>query len=283
MTERNFFGADGVQAEYAQARVVIVPAPLERSVCYGAGTRGGPQAILTASAQMETYDERERRPFDLDGIHTQAALEFSGTGEEAVARVEGVLRGIFADGKFGLTLGGEHTVAVGAVAAARRVWPDIGVLQIDAHADLRDRYLGDPYNHACTMRRIRDLGIPVVSCGVRSLSREEAVWLEEQGERVPLEGDRDLEGRWIDELVARLPGRVYLTFDIDGLDPAVAPGTGTPEPGGLTYREAERLITAVGRSRTLVGADLCEVAPISGQTVTEFTAARLVARMISSC
>ena len=131
------------------------------------------------------------------------------------------------------------------------------------------------------MRRIRDLGVPVVSCGVRSLSFEEATWLEERGERVPLEGDRDLEGRWIEDLVARLPERVYLTFDIDGLDPAVAPGTGTPEPGGLTYREAESLIQAVARSRTLVGADLCEVAPIPGQTVTEFTAARLAARLIS--
>ncbi|MBI4614441.1 MAG: agmatinase [Planctomycetes bacterium] len=283
MPERaRFFGGLVPEPPYPEARVVILPAPLERTVCYGKGAGRGPEAILAASAQIEDFDEASWRKISDAGIHTLPIPDLPEDPALAVERIAELALPVFLDGKFLVTLGGEHTVAAGAVRAAWSVWPDLGVLSLDAHADMRDSYQGTPWSHACTMRRIVEKGIPVEWCGLRSLSAEEAAWFDERGVRPRLDRERDREGRWIEELVAALPARVYLSIDIDGLDPACAPGTGTPEPGGLSFRAAERQLSAVASARHLVGADVCEVAPIAGQTVTESTAARLVGRIVAS-
>ena len=196
-----------------------------------------------------------------------------------VARVERAVAWILEQGKLPVVLGGEHSITTGAVRAVVRRYPGLSVLQIDAHADMRERYLGSPHSHACVMRRVREM-VPAVSVGVRSLSEEEAGDLEAQP--VPLWSVRQfraLEGRW-EPILAALTDHVFVTFDLDGLDPSALPATGTPEPGGLDWYEAVDLLRAVSKRSRIVGFDVVELAPLPGQVASDFLAARLVYRLI---
>lgn len=269
------------QAPLDRAKFVILPAPFEKTVSYGGGTRNGPRAILEASAQVELWDEETGIDLLTIPVHTLGVPRL-GTDPEAAARaLEAEAARALDGGRFLLTLGGEHSVSLGPLRAVKRVHPEVGILQIDAHTDMRQEYGGTRFSHACIMRRAADdLGLPVVAVGIRAVSPEEVPYIREKGLKPFFAHALDPDRRWVRDAVAKLPQKVYVTFDIDGLDPAYAPGTGTPEPGGLSYRDALTLLREVTRARKVVSADIVEVAPIPGSHVTEFTAARLAAKIM---
>jgi agmatinase len=276
---QNFGGLDPEFSALAVARAAVLPVPYDLTTTYQGGTRLGPRAILTASQNMELWDE-EIGAIYRAGIHTLAELEPAAEGPAAmVARVEQAVDWILEQGKLPAILGGEHSITAGAVRAAARHHPGLSVLQIDAHADMRDSYLGSPHSHACVMRRVREL-VPAASVGIRSMSEEEARHLESHP--APLWSVRQfraLQGRW-EPILSALSGEVFVTFDLDGLDPSALPATGTPEPGGLDWYEAVDLLRAVSERARIVGFDVVELAPLPGQVASDFLAARLVYRLI---
>ncbi len=300
----NFLGLPPDVSDYRTARFALLPIPYEATTTFGTGTRDGPRAIITASQQVELYDEGLGREAYAAGVATLEPLEPDARGPEAMlTRVFNAARRIVRDGKFLIAVGGEHSVTAGLVRAVQTRHPGLSVLQIDAHADLRDEYQGTPYSHAAVMRRIHDLGVPAVGVGIRNYSREEARFIRREHKLI-LSAERcraDAPGRsdqitanapihasersrasraWIGEAVGGLTDHVYVTIDIDGFDPAYAPGTGTPEPGGLDWYQVTELLAAVARSRQIVAADVVEVRPIPPNNVTEFLAAKLIYRLI---
>ncbi len=265
------------------ACVAIVPIPYEKTVSYGGGTRRGPVAIRTASEQVEYYDEvLEREP-------NRAGLTAEPLGDprrvsalaprQMIARYAEIVGRHFDAGRFPVVLGGEHTVTLAPFAAAIDRFPDLHVLHLDAHADLRDEYHGDPYSHACVARRMVERA-PVVQVGIRSYDRAQAEALP----KLPVKMLRAHEirgGADIVKYAARhLGDPVYLTIDLDVFDPSIMPATGTPEPGGLLWHEIDALMAWVFAKRTVVGMDLVELAPIRGLHAPDFLAARLLYRCI---
>ena len=277
----NFLGLDSQASDYAAARFVVLPIPYEATTSYGTGTRAGPRAIITASQQVEWYDEGLGRVVPSEPVATLAPLEPDARGPEFMhQRIYRAARRVVRDGKFLISLGGEHSITSGLVRAVQQRHKKLCVLQIDAHADLRDQYQGSPYSHACVMRRVHELGVPSVGVGIRSYSTEEARFI--RSAKIPIFSARACceKKDWIDEIVAQLAPQVYVTIDIDGFDPAYAPGTGTPEPGGLNWFQITDLLAAVARQCSVVGADVVEVQPLPHGNVTDFLAARLVHRLI---
>ncbi len=275
----NFGGLDDEHAALESAKAVVLPVPYDFSTSYQGGTRWGPDAILAASRNMELWDDELGATYRA-GIHTMPPLEPTALGPEAMAeRVETAVGWILDHGKLPAILGGEHSITAGAVRAAAKRFPKLSVLQLDAHADMRDEYLDSPYSHACVMRRIRE-HVPASSVGIRSMSEEEAEYL--ASHPAPIWSTRQfraLRGDWAPILDSLGPD-VFVTFDLDALDPGVLPGTGTPEPGGLDWFEAVDLLRAVSERSRIVGFDVLELAPIPGQVASDFLAARLVYRLI---
>jgi agmatinase len=275
----NFAGLEPEFSSFETSRVAVLPVPYDFSTSYQGGTRWGPQAIVAASRNMETWDEELGATYRA-GIHTLRELEptASGPGEMA-RRVETALDWILGAGKLPVMLGGEHSITAGAVRAAKRRFPNLSVLQLDAHADMRDTYLDSPDSHACVMRRIREL-CPAASVGIRSMSEEEAAHLEAHPEPIwSVRAFRALRGDATPILDA-LTDDVFITFDLDGLDPSYLPGTGTPEPGGLDWYECTDLVAAVAAKKRIVGFDVVELAPLPGNVASDFLAARVTYRMI---
>ncbi len=256
-----------------QAFFHILPVPYEATVSYGGGTANGPEAILAASRQLELWDG-----FSIPaekGICTWQAVESQPTPQTQMAAIEQAVAAILPFG-MPVLLGGEHSITTGALQALKERYGTFGVVQFDAHADLRDTYEGSPYSHACVMHRTLDLGLPVFQIGVRSLSPEE----------VKLRLERKI--GFLDAytlhttplpttiLPSNFPQNIYISFDVDGLDPSVIPGTGTPEPGGLSFMQAMLLLQKIISERNTIGFDVVELAPLAGQHISEFAAARLV-------
>lgn len=270
----------------ASARAVVIPFGLEASVSYGGGTAAGPAAILAASQQLELYDEELGREVYLDyGVAALKEPAIARPIAKALDQLDGLVESVLADGKFPFVLGGEHSLTAGAVRPLARRHSDLVVLQFDAHADLRDGYLGEHFSHAAAMRRVLELGpgVSVVSVGIRAISKGEVEFYEANRDRIAIHWAKD-QAHWdVEEIVRPLIGRpVYVTFDIDALDAAVMPATGTPTPGGLGYGQSlailKRACAAAGR---IVGADLVEFAPIQGFQAYDFTAAALAYKMLS--
>jgi agmatinase len=278
----NFLGIPDDEARYEDARGVVVPVPWEATVSYGAGTAKGPAAILDASRYVELYDEVLREePYRRGGIHTAPAVDVSGGDPVAfLDGLESVAARLFADGKFPMFLGGEHSLTTGPVRAAKAAFEDLSVLQLDAHADLRESYEGTPWSHACVMRRVHELGVPVVPLGIRAISVEEAEFL--QDEDMPVFwSHRIAHGEeWMDTVLNTLSETVYITFDVDYFDPALIPATGTPEPGGGFWHETMRFLGYVFQDKNVVGMDVVELAPIEGLHAPDFVIARLVHRCL---
>lgn len=275
----NFGLLEDEHQRYATSSSVILPVPFERTTSYGKGTAKGPAAIIAASHQVEWYDEELRREPYLQGIHTAepvrpAATDMAGALEE----IEAAARRHLLAGKFLVTLGGEHSLTSAPVRATRAVHGDIGVVQFDAHGDLRDSYEGSPYSHASVMRRlVDDLGLPTLAVGLRAISKEEGDLIRVR--RLPViwgyELDRLTMEAWR-EALNRLPPKIYLTFDLDFFDPALIPATGTPEPGGGTWWPTLRLLRELFVRKEVVAMDVVELAPIEDFPASDFTAARLV-------
>jgi agmatinase len=292
------FGFLNLPEEFQRAdtsRVHVLPVPLEETVSYGGGTRRGPQAIIDASKQVELFDRAFRGEAALSyGIHTLPAVSIEpGPIEAVLDRIQAAVAAIAAAGRLPVVLGGEHTVTLGpvrALHAAHRGAADapLAVVQVDAHADLRDAYHRSPYSHACVMRRlVEETGCALTQVGVRSLCAEEDAFIRDHSGSVRTffadEIHADASGGWLAELSDRLRGRrVYLTIDVDGLDPSIVPATGTPEPGGLSWRQAMALLEALtGAAEEIVGIDCVELAPLPGLHAADFAAAKLLYRAIS--
>ena len=283
--ERSFLGLPAHDAgPPGEARAVIIPFPLEATVSYGRGTSQGPEAIIAASPELEFFDEEFWcEPFRRIGIATLEVAPPSQSVETALREVEALARLVLEAGRFPLILGGEHSITAGAIRPVAARFPGLVVLQIDAHADLRDSYLGSPFSHASAMRRVLDhQGVSLVSLGIRAISAEEIPFLEANRHRIHMHFAKDKHGWSLDGIMAPLAGRpVYLTFDVDGLDASLMPATGTPEPGGLFFDEAVDVIRAAARAGTIVGADVVELAPIPGLHACDFTAAKLAYKIIA--
>ncbi len=268
-------------SEYARSRVVVWPLPYERTTTWGKGTSRGPRAILDASAYVEYYDdELDWEPFHV-GIHTLPETDVSDATEQAgLDQLYENAGRYFSDGKFILALGGEHSLSTPIIRAAKDKYPDLSVLQIDAHADLRDTYEGTPHSHACVMRRVVEI-CPAVQVGIRSISREERDAV--SGLPSEIFYARDIVGNtdWIERAVGALTDCVYLTIDVDGFDPAIMPATGTPEPGGLAWYEVLTLIRHLAQTRKIVGADIVELMPLEGQHASDFLCAKLAYKIVS--
>jgi agmatinase len=267
------------------SRVHVLPVPWEATVSYGQGTRDGPQAIIAASQQVELYDPNlDAEPALSYGAYTLPSLLPTYESHGAmIDRIAEATADIARHGKLPLLLGGEHTISLGGVRGVLRVLGGpVDVVQIDAHADLRESYQGTPYSHACVMRRIfeEDAG-RLIQVGIRSFSMEEAHFARANHGRIHMWTAADIRSRgtdsWLPEIAEMLAGRrVWLTIDVDGLDPSVIPSTGTPEPGGLSFREAVALAETVARAGKVIGMDCVELAPRPGLHMSEFAAARLL-------
>ncbi len=265
---------------YEGAKFVVIPVPYDLTSTYQSGSRRGPGAILDASAYMELYDDELRKETFLAGIHTLSPLEVDASGPAGmVETVRRAVAGVFADRKIPVMLGGEHSITFGAVQAAKEAFPGLTVLQFDAHADLRDAYQGTPFSHASVARRITGI-CPLVQVGIRSLSIEEAEYLP-TGPVKSYSADFLFDRKDALETIFRdLEGDLYLTVDLDVLDPAVMPSTGTPEPGGIAWRDLTRLIRLASERCRIRGFDVVELAPIPGMVAPDFLAAKLIYRIM---
>ena len=277
----NFGGLEPAYAAYEGSNVVIVPVPYEATTSFRAGTKDGPLAIIKASRGLELYDDDIRaEPYSI-GIHTLDELDLSMVSVEYPhAQLEELIEALIQDGKFPIVLGGEHSISLGPVRAFRNHFPDLTVLQLDAHADMRDTFQGTPFSHACIARRISEI-CPIVQVGIRSMSLEEGEFLQQgQGENVLSAADLVSGRRSFAEFLAKLSDNVYITVDIDVFDPAEMPAVGTPEPGGVSWYQVLDILRAVFDSRNVVGFDLVELCPIPGNITPDFLAAKLVYKMI---
>lgn len=280
-----FGGIEGQTDDLNQANIVVLPLCYEQASSYGEGSGQGLYHILGASRQLEALDEETGLDWRRCRIHTLAPLIPPFDPEMAIPAMQKAARAVLARNKFLLSLGGDHAVCIGPIMAAAEKHAGLGVLQIDAHLDLRDEWHGSRYNHACVMRRVvADMGLAVAQVGIRSFSPEEYAFVQAQG-LTPfyahaIYADDD---SWMDQAIGLLPQKVYLTLDLDGLDPGVLPGTGTPEPGGLTYRQLVRLLQKVGQQREVVAADINELVKIKGTRVSEYTAAKIATKIFIYC
>ena len=276
-----FGGTTPTTTDFANARVVILPVPLDRTTSYVSGTRNGPHEILVASSHIELWDEETQTDVHSIGIYTLPEMEFPFAGmDEVVCEIRRVASELVKRDKFPLVLGGEHSITPAVVGAVAAKHPRLSVLQIDAHADLRDSFMGTPHNHACAMRRTLDFA-PTTQVGIRSLSPEEAAAAPSLRTTMFYDYNMRDDPRWIDRVVESLTDTVYITIDVDGLDPAIMPATGTPEPGGLSWYETLALLRAVIERRTVVGCDIVELSPMAGHVAPNFLCAKLIYKILS--
>ena len=279
----NFGGiAEEEFSSFDNSRIIVWPVSYEGTVSYGGGTGKGAAAIIDASRNMELYeDETDAEVYKL-GIHTVDESPSIDSPERMMNSLYERAHQLVGSGKFVTMIGGEHSVSAPVIRAHAEKYPNLSILQIDAHADLRDTYDGTPYSHASIMARVvKDLKIPAVQVGIRSISAEEARALDDLPTRIFWA--RDIVGRddWWDDAVEGLTENVYLTIDIDGLDPSLVSATGTPEPGGLGWYDAVGLIRTLARNRNVVGMDLTEYSYVEGQSASAFLCAKLIYKTLA--
>ena len=267
------------------ARYRIIPVPYERTVCFLGGTAKGPDAILDVSDQMEHFDEELFCDITRHGIATFPPIPSADTPEKMFEQIYQTVKQevYFQPGKFPIFIGGEHSITSPIVRAAAEFYSTISVLQLDAHADLRDSYIGGKFSHASAMRRVLEITPYLVQVGIRSFCEEEYRECPQQIETliIPKMLTQDIES-CITNILDSLTEHVYITVDIDVFDPAYTPGTGTPEPGGLDWFQVTSILRHVCKTKHVVGTDVVEVSPLGGNNViTEFLAARLVAKIIA--
>ena len=277
----SFGGTKPESRSFDDSRVVILPVPLDRTTTYVPGTSSGPREILQASAHMELWDEEIGVDVHGIGIYTMPEMELPFDAiKEALDEIGRIATAIMARDKFLVTLGGEHSITPAIVRAAAARHDGLSVLQIDAHADLRDSYMGPRWNHACAMRRSLEHA-RCTQVGIRSLSPEEARVASALSTKIFYDFNMRQDARWIDRVVESLSDAVYLTIDCDGFDPAVMPAVGTPEPGGLSWYEMLALLKAVLTRKRVVACDVVELCPIPGNIAPNFMCAKLVYKILT--
>ncbi len=274
----NFGALPEEYTAYEGARVVIQPIPFDGTSTWGKGADKGPMALLEASANMELYDiETDTEPYTI-GIATMESLPCDGTVEQMVAASYESTKKQISNGKYVVSIGGEHSVSIGPILAHAAEYEDLTVLQIDAHTDLRQEYEGSKYNHACVMARAREVA-SIVQVGIRSMDSSELEGL--QRERVFWAHEIVGQTGWEQRAIDLISPRVYITIDLDGFDPAVLSNTGTPEPGGLEWHPTLRFLRRVFETREVVGFDIVELCPTENAKPSSFLAAKLLYRMLS--
>jgi len=284
--KNNFLGIGEKFSSYDNSRIVILPVPYEKTTSYGKGTLIGPQKILEASHFVEFYDEEMNRElcFEL-GISTLNKLEINNiNSKKALTTIYKKVLKLLDDGKFVVSLGGEHTISQAPIKAYFERYNNLSILQIDAHSDLRQTYEGNKYSHACVMARVAEFTKDIHQVGIRAQDIVEAEFI--RNNKIKIYYMRDIqEGKhtknWQKKIAENLNENVYITFDVDGFDPAVIPATGTPEPGGLFWDETMKLIKLIGKTKNIIGFDVVELAPSKFQKASDFTAAKLVYKILN--
>lgn len=279
----NFLALEDEFSNFKKSKAVILPVPYDKTTTYIHGTSGGPEAILDASRYLERFDDEINQETFRIGIHTAESLDLSAASpEEMVAKVHASMGEIFKANKFPVMLGGEHSVSVGAVQAAKDAYPNVSVLHLDAHYDMRDIYFGSKLNHGCAARRMTEI-CPLVQIGVRSVSKEEKDFLATGANgRVKTISVYDIldTPMWKDAASNALTENVYISIDMDFFDPSIVPAVGTPEPGGMGWYETLDLLKEVAKDRKIIGFDVVELCPIKGQVASDFLAAKLLYKLL---
>ncbi len=280
-TFNNFLGLSPELSSSKTAKAALIQAPLENTTSFQHGTSRGPEAFISASQQVELYDIESGLDFSTVGVTTFDKPAFDGKkSEECVNIIEADVQKALDLGLWPMTVGGEHTITLGPIRAIKKKYPDVSVLQIDAHADLRESYEGSIYSHACIMKRIFDLGIPFASVGIRNYSKDEATLIAKHQLKIFHDFEIIRDGLNPEKICSNLTKNVYVTVDIDGFTPSECPGTGTPEPGGITWWHAITLFKYVFKNYNVVGMDINEIMPLQSSARTEFFAAKLAYKML---
>jgi agmatinase len=276
----NFLGLPDEYSSLEKSKVVILPVPYEATTSYQAGTRDAPHEIIWASRNVELYDEELEKETYRIGIHTlDEMIPVLGNADAMMEELYEVSKQIVAENKFQVTLGGEHAITSPLVRAHLEKWSDLAVLQIDAHADLRDSFEGSKHSHASALRRVVEM-CPVVHVGIRNISKEEVDALPTLRSTIFFMKDIERDPDWYKKVVDALPEHVYFTIDIDGMDGSLMPATGTPEPGGLTWRNIMDLSRELTRRKKVVGLDLVELCPQGGAKAPAFLCAKMIYKIL---
>jgi len=282
MKENSFlpFNFGGIKnQDFKKAKVVVVPVPFEATTSYLSGTRKGPRAIIEASGQIEEiWGEKYSSKIEKEKlIFTTKEIELTNNPKEAISGLSEFLKGIFKKDKIPFILGGEHTITLAGVKAAKEKYKDLSVLQLDAHPDLRDEYLGQKFSHACVMRRIREFGVPITALGIRSIDCDVAEFIKREkiknlflAPKLPVE-----------KILNSLSKNVYLTIDFDFFDPSIMPSVGTPQPGGYFWQETIDFLEKLCQRKNVIAADFVEFCPIPGFIAPDFLAAKLIYKLMS--
>jgi agmatinase len=280
----NFLGLPAENSSYKTSKYAVLPLPYDATVSFRTGSREGPLAIIAASRQVELFDIKLGKEIFHPGVATLEPMEPDARGPEyTMNEIFRYAKKVVGDGKFLLSLGGEHSISSALVKAVKTKYKKVSVLHIDAHSDMRESWQESPYSHACVIRRIHELGVKTASVGIRNISEGEFKYIKKTkqcvitAEEIRMGTNPD----WIRQAIDTLTDEVYVTIDIDGFDPSIAPATGTPEPGGLDWYHVTSLLETLARTKKIVAADIVEVLPASGQVVTEFLAAKLGAKIIA--
>jgi agmatinase len=277
-----------IQSSYEESKVVILPIPYEATTTYRKGCEHGPDAILNASDQLECYDEEldietcfKTAIFTSDYIADTRANNLL-TADEMLQVTTDTVKQFIQDGKFVIALGGEHAITTGVVQAYQQSFDEpFTVIQIDAHGDMRHEFEGSIHNHACVMRRVLELGLPTLPVGIRAICQEEATLIREQN--IPVMWARDIyyNSDWMERSIENIKTKkVFITIDLDGIDPSLMPGVGTPEPGGLDWYQLLAFMRLIFAKFEVIGCDIMELAPTKDSVVSEFTAAKLIYKLI---
>jgi agmatinase len=272
------FGGNEVVYDYSGSEIIILPVPYDETSTWMKGSDRGPEAILEASVNLEFYDIETSTEAHLKGIHTVGPLLEKETPEKLVNAVYSRTLLLLSDNKFPVIIGGNHTVPIGAIKAFSETYDNFSVLQLDAHGDLRQKYEGSEFNHACAMARAREFA-PIVQVGIRSMSVDELPYA--KSDRIfyahQLYYDKTLYGKAIEKLT----DNVYITIDLDVLDPSLMPSTGTPEPGGPDYFEIIHFLRDVISKKNVVGFDVVELCPSAVNKAPDFIAAKIIYQLLS--
>ncbi|WP_013322426.1 agmatinase [Gloeothece verrucosa] len=283
---QQFLGSEAI-TPYESAKVVILPIPYEATTTFRKGCENGPDAVLEASQQLEAYDEELQQETCIDvGIYTHAAIADTRSqaisAEEMLQVTRETVSELIADHKFVIAVGGEHAITTGVVSAYQQAIDEpFTVIQIDAHGDMRSSFEGSIHNHACVMRRVLEMGLPTLPVGIRSICAEEAQLIREK--QIPVVWAREIAAQpdWIEKALAQITTKkVFITIDVDGIDPSLIPGVGTPEPGGMGWYDVLHFLKRVFQTHQVIGCDVMELAPVRDSVVSEFTTAKLIYKLI---
>lgn len=286
-TVKQFLGSEAI-ASYENAQAVILPIPYEATTTYRKGCEHGPDAVLEASDQLEAYDEElGQETCHSVGIYTSDYVADTRsnpdlTAEEMLTETTETVIQFIQDQKFVVGIGGEHAITTGIVRAYQQALDQaFTVVQIDAHGDMRHEFEGSLHNHACVMRRVLEMGLPTLPVGIRAICKEEAELI--KAKKIPVIWAREMafDPDWIEKAINQIKTpKVFITIDVDGIDPSLIPGVGTPEPGGMGWHETLRFLRRVFETHEVIGCDVMELAPVVDSVVSEFSTAKLIYKLI---